>query len=88
MKKPWTTEQIIGLLREAEVGTTSISELCRQKGISPNSFYKWKKQFGDLSVVEARRLKDLEAENKQLKKLVAQLSLANLALEEVNSKKW
>ena len=88
MKKMWTTEQIIGLLREAESGAVSISELCRQKGVSQNSFYKWRQQYGGLGIPEAKRLKELEVENQKLKKLVAQLSLDKLALEEVNSKKW
>ena len=88
MKKTWTTEQIVLLLREAESGTTSISALCRQKGISQNSFYKWRQQYGGVGIPEAKRLKELEAENQKLKGLVAQLSLDKLALEEVNSKKW
>ncbi len=88
MKKTWTTEQIVLLLREAESGTISISELCRQKGISQNSFYKWRQQYGGVGIPEAKRLKELEAENQKLKRLVAQLSLDKLALEEVNAKKW
>ncbi len=88
MKKTWTTEQIVLLLREAEHGTTSISELCRQKGISQNSFYKWRQQYGGVGIPEAKRLRELEVENQKLKRLVAQLSLDKLALEEVNAKKW
>lgn len=88
MKRNWTTEQIIGLLREAESGAVIISELCRQRGVSQNSFYKWRQQYGGMGVPEAKRLKELEVENQKLKKLVAQLSLDKLALEEVNSKKW
>lgn len=88
MKKTWTTEQIVLLLREAESGITSISKLCRQKGISQNSFYKWRQQYGGVGIPEAKRLKELEAENQKLKRLVAQLSLDKLALEEVNAKKW
>jgi len=88
MKKNWSQEQIIGLLREAESGHTSITELCRLRGISQNSFYKWRSQYGGLNVDEAKKLKALLAENAQLKKLVANLSLKELALEEVLAKKW
>ena len=84
MKKNWSQEQIIGLLREAEAGQTSITELCRLRGISlrgisQNSFYKWRTQYGGMNVDEAKRLKALLAENAQLKKLVADLSLNKLA---------
>lgn len=88
MKKNWTQEQIISLLREAESGQSSITELCRLRGISQNTFYKWRSQYGGMGVDEAKRLKELEKENAQLKKLVADLSLDKLALEEVLSKKW
>jgi putative transposase len=88
MKKNWTQEQIITLLREAESGHSSITELCRLRGISQNTFYKWRSQYGGMNVDEAKRLKELEKENAQLKKLVADLSLDKLALEEVLSKKW
>jgi putative transposase len=88
MKKNWSQEQIISLLREAEAGQSSITELCRLRGISQNTFYSWRKQYGSMSVDEAKRLKALEAENAKLKKLVADLSLDKLALEELLSKKW
>ena len=88
MKKTWTQEQIISLLREAESGQSTIAELCRLRGVSQNSFYKWRTQYGTMTVNEAKRLKELEQENAKLKKLVADLSLDKLALEEVLSKKW
>lgn len=88
MKKNWSQEQIIGLLREAESGQTSIVELCRVRGVSQNTFYKWRTQYGGMTVDEAKRLKALTSENAQLKKLVADLSLHKLALEELLSKKW
>lgn len=88
MKKNWSQEQIIGLLREAEAGQTSITELCRLRGISQNTFYTWRKQYGSMSVDEAKKLKVLETENAKLKKLVADLCLDKLALEELLSKKW
>ncbi len=88
MKKNWSQEQIISLLREAEAGQSSLTELCRLRGISQNTFYSWRKQYGSMSVDEAKRLKALEAENAKLKKLVADLSLDKRALEELLSKKW
>ena len=88
MKKNWSQEQIIGLLREADAGQSSITELCRLRGISQNTFYTWRKQYGTMTVDEAKKLKALEAENAKLKKLVADLSLDKLALEELLSKKW
>lgn len=88
MKKNWSQEQIIGLLREAESGQTTITELCRLRGISQNTFYKWRNQYGGMKVDEAKKLKALEAENAKLKKLVADLSLDKLALEELLTKKW
>ena len=88
MKKTWTQEQIISLLREAESGHTTIAELCRLHAVSQNSFYKWRTQYGSMTINEAKRLKELEQENGRLKKLVADLSLDKLALQEVLSKKW
>ena len=88
MKKTWTQEQIIALLREAESGQCTIVELCRLRGVSQNSFYKWRTQYGSMTINEAKRLKELEQQNAKLKKLVADLSLDKLALEEVLSKKW
>lgn len=83
----FTEEQIIGALRQAEAGM-KVSEVCRQAGISQHTFYYWRKKYGGLEVNEARRLRELEGENAKLKKLVANLSLDNLALKEVLSKKW
>ena len=88
MKKNWSQEQIISLLRDAEAGQNSITELCRLRGISQSTFYTWRKQYGTMTVDEATKLKALEAENAKLKKLVADLSIDKLALEELLSKKW
>ncbi len=87
MKKTWTTEQIVLLLREAESGTTSISELCRQKGISQNSFYKWRQKYGGLEVNQIKRLRELDQENGRLKRLLAEALLDNAILKEVLQKK-
>jgi putative transposase len=70
----FTEAQIIYALRQAE-GGTKVAEVCRKMGISAATFYNWKKKYGGLGTTELRRLKQLEAENRQLKKLVADLSL-------------
>lgn len=70
----FTEEQIAFALRQAETGTT-VAEVCRKMGISDAPFYNWKKKYGGLGVGELRRLKPLEEESRQLKKLVADLSL-------------
>ena len=87
MKKRFTEEQIIKVLREHESGVGT-GELCRQHGISSATFYKWKAKFGGMSVSDARRLKILELENARLKRMVADLSLDITILKDVNSKKW
>lgn len=85
MKRRYSDEQIIGILKENEAGV-SAKELCRKYGMSDASFYKWKSKFSGMEVNEARRLRSLEEENRQLKKLVADLSLDKMALEEVLKK--
>ena len=85
-KSKFTEAQIIYALRQAE-GGTKIAEVCRKMGISEATFYNWKKKYGGLGTSELRRLKQLEAENAQLKKLVADLSLDKHMLQEVIKKK-
>jgi putative transposase len=85
MKRRFTDEQIIGVLKEHEAGL-SAKELCRKYGMSDATFYKWKSKFSGMEVNEARRLRDLEDENRKLKRLVADLSLDKMALEEVLKK--
>ena len=84
-RKIYTAEQIIGLLREAEVlqgqGMT-IGDVSRKLGISEQTYYRWRKEYGGLRVDQAKRLKVLEKENGRLKKLVANLSLDNDILKE------
>lgn len=84
-RKSHATEQIIGKLREAEVllgqGQT-VQEICRSLNISEQTYYRWRKEYGGLRTDQARRLKELEKENTQLKKLVADLSLDNAILRE------
>lgn len=85
--KRYSTEQIIGILKETESGMP-VKELCRKYGISDATIYNWKSKYGNLSVSDAHRLKDLEDENRRLKKLVADYALDIQMLKEINSKKW
>ena len=80
-------EQIISILREQEAGAAT-ADVCRKHGISSATFYKWKAKFGGLDVSDARRLKALEDENARLKKIVADLTLDNVMLKDIASKKW
>ena len=84
-RKHYTAEQIIGMLREAEVlqgqGMT-IGDVSRKLSISEQTYYRWRKEYGGLRVDQAKRLRELEKENGRLKKLVANLSLDNDILKE------
>jgi putative transposase len=82
MKKRFTDEQIIGFLKQAAAGTP-IKELCRKHGFSDASFYLWRRKFGGMEVPDAKRLRELEAENARLKKLLAETMLAKEALQVV-----
>lgn len=86
-RKRFNEEQIIGILKQAEAGGKA-SELCRQAGISEQTFYRWKSKYGDLQVSEAKRLKELEAENRKLKQLLAEAHLDNASLKELLAKNW
>lgn len=86
-KKRFTEEQIIRVLKEEAEGGT-IRDICRKHNITEQTFYRWRNKYGGMDVSEARRLKELERENGQLKKLVADLSLDNQMLKDVNAKKW
>jgi putative transposase len=86
-KSRFNEEQIIGVLREAEAGR-KVAEVCRKYGISEQTYHRWKQKYGGLQVSEAKRLKQLEDENRRLKKLVADLSLDKEALQDVLSRKW
>ena len=82
MKKRFTDEQIIGFLKEAEAGTP-VKELCRKHGFSDAAFYGWRSRFGGMEVAESARLRNLEAENNRLKKLLAEAHLDIEALKSV-----
>lgn len=86
-RKRFTDEQVAFALRQAESGT-AVEEICRKLGVSEATFYRWKKQFAGMGVVEIRRLKQLEEENAKLKRLVADLSLDKTMLQDVLRRKW
>ncbi len=87
MKKRFTEQQISHALQMSEQGL-NVSEVCRKMGISDATFYNWKKKYAGMDVTELRKLKALQEENRQLKKLVADLSLDKLMLQDVLSKKF
>ncbi|HEL3759502.1 TPA: IS3 family transposase [Stenotrophomonas maltophilia] len=86
MKKRFTEEQIIGFLREAEAGLP-VKDLCRRHGFSEASYYLWRSKFGGMSVPDAKRLKELEAENTRLKKLLAEQMFENDVIKDALRKK-
>lgn len=86
-KRRFSEEQIIGVLKQAESGV-KVQEVCRQHGISRHTFYAWRSKYGGLSVGEAKRLRQLEEENRRLKHLVADLTLDKQALTAALGKKW
>ena len=85
--KRYTAEQIIRYLRQAEVLSSqhkNVSEICREIGVSENTYYRWRKVYGGMGVDQARRLKELKRENSRLKTAVADLTLDNLILKEAS----
>jgi putative transposase len=86
-KSRFSEEQIIKILKEKEAGG-KLADVCRRHGISEPTFYAWKAKFGGMEVNEARRLKQLEDENRRLKHLVADLTLDNQALKVIVGKKY
>lgn len=87
-KKRFSAEQIVTLLRQIEVALgqgKSVSIACRDAGISQQSYYRWRKEYGGLDLEQARRMKDLEKENTRLKRLVADLSLEKQILKDISS---
>ena len=87
MKRRFTEEQIVEILREQEAGG-AVKEIARCHGISDQSFYRWKAKYGGVEVSDARRLRALEAENEKLKRLLAEAHLDNAALKDVLGRKW
>jgi putative transposase len=83
----FSEEQIIGILKAA-AAAGNIRSVCSEHNITEQTFYRWRNKYGGLEVSEARKLKELERENSELKKMVAELSLDNRMLKDLNSKKW
>jgi transposase-like protein len=86
-RKRYTSEQIIRLLRQADVLSSqgkSVPEISREIGVSENTYYRWRKEYGGMGVDQARRLKELERENARLKRAVADLTLDNQILKEAS----
>lgn len=86
-KSRFTPEQIIGVLQEAAAGA-KIAEVCRRHGISEVTFHRWRQKYGGLQVSDARRLKALEDENRQLKRIVADQALNLQVVKDLLGKKW
>ena len=87
MKRRFSEAQIIGFLREAEAGVP-VKQVCRQHGFSEASYYLWRSKFGGMTVSDAKRLKELTAENTRLKKLLAEAVLDNEVTRDALRKKW
>jgi putative transposase len=85
--KRFSEEQIIAVLKESEAGAKT-KELCRRHGISEPTFYNWKAKYAGMTVSEARRLRELEAENGKLKRLLADAELEKSALKDLLGRKW
>ena len=85
--KRFTEEQIIGILKQAQAGL-KVVDLCRTHGISDATFYNWRSKYGGMEVSDAKRLKELETENKRLKQMLADAMLENKAIKDVPSKMW
>ena len=86
-KSRYSEEQIIGVLREVEQGR-KVPDVCRDPGIAPDTYYRWRKEYGGMQVDDARRLKRVEEENRRLRKLVADLTLDKEALKDALGRKW
>lgn len=87
MRKRYTQEQIIGILNESQAGATT-GELVRRHGISRQTFYRWRQKYGEMQVDEAKRLRELEEENRRLKRIVADQALNLQVLKDVLGRKW
>lgn len=83
----FSEEQVIGILREAQAGS-AVKAVCAAHNISAATYHAWKRKYGGMEVNEARRLRALEEENGRLKRIIADLSVQNHILKEVNAKKW
>jgi len=87
MKRRFTEEQIVAILREGQVGSKTVEQLCRQHGISQPAYYVWRRKYGSMSEPDVRRLRELEKENARLKRLLAERELAIDVMKEFLEKK-
>ena len=86
-RKRYSEEQIISILKQHEAGRTMV-DLARENGIAENTLYRWKPKYGGMEVSETKRLRELEAENARLKRLLAEAELDKAAMKEVIEGKW
>ena len=86
-RKRYSEEKIISILKEQEAGATA-QDLSRRHGVATNTIYRWKAKYGGMEVSEAKRLRELEAENRKLKHLLAEAELEKAALKEIVEGKW
>lgn len=86
-KSKFSEQQIVGILKQVESGLP-MAEACRQSGISAQTFYRWRAKYGGMDASEAKRLRELEEENRKLKRLVAEYALDNVALKDALSGKY
>jgi putative transposase len=86
-KTRYSEEQIIRVLQEVESGST-VKDVCREHGIAETTYYRWKSKYGGMDVNEARRLKELELENRRLKAALAEVTLEKQALKDALQRKW
>lgn len=87
-QKRFSGEKIVGILHEAEKGAKALAEMCREHGISEQTFYRWRRKYEGLHESDIQRLKELTAENARLKRLLADRDLEVDALKELLAKKW
>ena len=88
MKKTFTDEQIVGILRGFEASGRTIKEYCREKNVSEGTFYKWRSRFGTMEASEVKEYRQLQQENARLKRLLAERDLEIDVMKEVIAKKW
>ena len=86
-RKRHTTEEIIKILRKAD-GAQTVEEVCRDANISEQTFYRWRRKYGRMEMADAKRFKELEKENAELKKMLADEMLKSRVLKETLEKKW